>query len=362
MTTTTMTSLVPIKGPEYDKARPETRQPWLDFRRPGLTATMIRDWGNGSKRRKILEEKATGEFEDLSGIAAVEHGNRREPIIAEWIRARYGIEPCDNVFAHAENSRHLASPDGVSLDPFTRELVVGTTDAVVAEIKTSKHDLTPGRIVDGWLIDIDQEGYFTHANYYTQMQWQMYVMNAFATLFVWEQHDGTVDPETGTYRPMGPPQVAWVARDEALIAALLTNVAPRALAEIDKALAIRSQELPPASEFPAEDAMHVADVLKARDDIATAEAVRERAWGILDAKYPDDCSHDLGFATLTVSSGEGRPTSSNETYVDRDGMNAREKAQYDRALALIEKHTKTRKVVKPGKPYRKMTLTRKDVK
>jgi hypothetical protein len=90
--------------------------------------------------------------------------------------------------------------------------------------------------------------------------------------------------------------------------------------------------------------------------------VKENVWGTLDAKYQDDCKHDLGFATLTVSSGTSADKSVNETYLDIDGMNAREKQQYERAQALIAKHTKTRKVIVPGKPYRKMTITAKEVK
>jgi hypothetical protein len=356
---TTLTLDRPIEGPAYDKSKPETRQPWLDFRRPGLTATMIRDWGNGSRRRKILEEKATGEFEDLSHIAAVNHGNRREPVIAEWVRGRFGIEPCDSVYARADNTRHLASPDGVSLDPYSRELLVGVPEAILEEIKTSKHDLTPGRMdAERVLIEVAIGSDFDRAGYYTQMQWQMYVMNSPMTLFVYEQHDNVIDPITGTFTPIGPPEWAWVPRNDTLIDALLANVAPKALAEIDKALAIRSEELPPASKFPAEHAVLVADVLKARDEIAVADKVRESAWETLDKAYPDDCSHDLGFASLTVSSGTGKEAVKDVT--DFDGMAKRAPklvAQYE---ALKARYTKPQAV--PGKPYRKMTITRKDQK
>src|SRR5690606_38951656 len=102
------------------------------------------------------------------------------------------------------NTRHLASPDGVSLDPFTRELIVGTDDAVLCEIKTATKDLNPGKIdAARVLVETDLRSVFAEKNYYTQMQWQMYVMNAVRTLFVWEQHDGKIDPETGTFTPLG---------------------------------------------------------------------------------------------------------------------------------------------------------------
>jgi hypothetical protein len=364
--TVTMTEARPIEGPAYDKSKPETRQPWLDFRRPGLTATMIRDWGTTSKRREILEEKATGEFKDLSDLPYVAHGNVREPVIAEWVRNRFGIEPCESVYAHPENSRHLASPDGVTLDPFSRELVVGTQDAVLAEIKTSKHDLTPGPLdADGVLIEIAQGSQFERSNYYTQMQWQMYVMNAGMTLFVWEQHDDKIDPETNTFTPIGPPRWAWVPRNDALIKVLVEKVAPKALAEIDTALAIRSNELPPASEFPAEDAILVQDVLKARDAAALAEASRTAAWSALEAKYvgedKPDRKEDLGFAWLTVSTSDPQPTVKTEDVTDWDKVNATVIAQ--KYHALVARNTKpVTREIPAGKPVQKMTITAKKVK
>lgn len=354
----------PIQGPSYNKADPATRQPWLDFRRPGITATQIRDWGTASKRRKIIEEKVTGAFEDLSHLPYVNHGNIREPAIAAWIQGRFGIEPCEATFAHAENSRHLASPDGISHDPLTGELVVGIRDAVLAEIKTSKYDLMPGSLdEDRVLIEVEPGSKFDGSNYYTQMQWQMYVMNADRTLFVWEQHDDKVDPESGTFTPIGPPQYVWVPRNQDLIDVLVEKVAPKALAEIDRALALASDELPPVSDFPTEHAVWVQDVLKARDAAAAAEVSREKAWDNLSAIYLDpeagDCKHDLGFATLTVSTSTSKAAVFTESYVDVEGMNAREKAQYERARALIEKHTKTRTKPKPTTTSRRMTITEK---
>lgn len=364
--TATITTLVPIEGPSYDKTRPETRQPWLDFRRPGLTATMIRDWGTASKRRKMLEEKATGEFEDLSHLPYVQHGNLREPMIAAWIEGKFGIAPCEATYAHPENSRYLASPDGVSRDPFTGELYVGTPDAVLAEIKTSKHDLMPGPIDEARvLIEIAQGSQFERSNYYTQMQWQMYVMNAAMTLFVWEQHDDKIDPETGTFTPIGVPEYVWIPRNEAIIAALLEHMAPKAIAEIDHALNLRSTELPPASDFPAEHAIWVQDVLKGRDEVAVADSAREKAWDALAEVYLDpeaeDVKHDLGFATLTVSTTT--PTiKAGKPYVDWDavraGLTAPQQKKFD---ALVAKNTITPKAG-PGTPTRRMTITRKEQK
>jgi hypothetical protein len=366
---TTITLDRPIEGPAYDKAKPETRQPWLDFRRPGITATMIRDWGNGSRRRKIIEEKITGEFEDLSNLPYVAHGNVREPVIADWVHGKYGIKPCDSVYAHPDNPRHLASPDGVSVDPFTGELLVATEDAVLLEIKTSKHDLHPGTLSMLRVLETIEEGsHFDRSNYYTQMQWQMYVMNSPMTLFVWEQHDNVIDPETNTFTPIGPPQVAFVPRNQALIDVLVEKVAPKALAEIDAAVgALRTTDLPPASDFPTEHAVWVQDVLTARDQAANAEAARVKSWDSLSAVYmdpeADDCKHDLGFATLSVSTSTSPDKTVEETKTDWDavraGLTDAQRKKYD---ALVEKHTTTQPKVIPGKTSRRMTITAKEVK
>lgn len=303
---TTLTEVVPVRGVSYDKNHPETRQPWLDQRCGGITATEIRDWGQGSKRRGILEFKTTGVMEDLTGNVYVDHGNRREPVLAEWIEGKFGIAPCDAVYSHGENPRYLASPDGVTLDPFTGALVVGS-GAGVSEIKTSKHDLHPGHI-DGnrRLVEIDPTSKFAQSNYYTQMQWQMFVMNAALTLFVWEQHNGIIDPETGTFTPAGPPQYVWIPRDQKLIDKLV-EVADRALEEIDAArLAVSAGGLPPVSELPQDRAALVAELLAARDAESIAKVKKEKAWRALQELYLGEGKEDFsikidGFATVTVS-------------------------------------------------------------
>lgn len=306
MTTATITAIAPIRGAEYDKNHPETRDAWLEQRRGGFTATECRDWGMGSRRRKIIAFKVTGQMEDLTGNVYIDHGNRREPVLAEWIEGKFGIAPCDFVYSHGENPRWLASPDGVSLDPFTGALVVGP-GAALSEIKTSKHDLHPGRLdADRVLLEIDLASAFARSNYYTQMQWQMFVMNADRTLFVWEQHNGVIDPETGTFAPLGPPQHVWIPRDDKLIAVLI-GVAEKALAEIDAARAAASAGgLPPVSELPQEHAALVADLLAARDAEAVAKAKKEQAWKALQELYVGEGKEDLqikipGFANISVT-------------------------------------------------------------
>lgn len=306
-----MNTEAPIRGAEYDKNRPETREAWLDQRRGGITATEIRDWHDPSKRRKIIGEKVNGDYSDIGHVAAVRHGELREPVIAEWVHGKFGIAPCDYVYSRAGEPRHLASPDGISLDPFTGELLVGNIDAALSEIKCSKNDLNPGKIDDlNILIEIEPGSYFDKTNYYTQMQWQMYVMNASRTLFVWEQRDETIDPETGTFTPLGVPKWAWIMRDDALIEKLVEQVAPKALAEIDAQRAAIASGMPPVSDADPEIAALVAELLQARTAEATAKSAKEIAWAKLQEKYltvaegaehPEDVSLDLGFAQITVN-------------------------------------------------------------
>lgn len=354
-----MTDVRPIEGPAYDKAHPETRGPWLEFRRPGLTATQVRDWGTASKRRQILAEKATGEFMDLSHLPYVRHGNLREPMIAAWIAARYGIEPCDAVFAHGENPRHLASPDGISRDPFTGELFVGTVDAVLSEIKTAKYDLNPGRIdAEGVLISIEPGSKFDLSGYYVQMQWQMYVMNAFRTLFVYEQHDDKMNPATGTFTPISEPKAVWINRDEALIARLVDDVAPKALAEIDVALAPVGADVIPEG-VPEEIVTLAATYEAARRVEKTATEAKADAWAALQAALKSnddeqrpDVSYDVpGFGKITKST-----STKDVRRVDVDGARAKAPALAKRWDDLLERFTTTepesteRVTVTPAKP------------
>lgn len=346
-TKTYLTHDLPIQGVPDGKAAadPAVREAWLNQRRGGFTATEARDWHDPSKRRKIVEEKVVGLGEDLSHIPAVNHGNLREPIIAEWIKGKFGIEPCDNVYSRHDNVRHLASPDGITLDPFTGQLIVGTEDAVLAEIKTSKHDMTPGAVDSaGYLLEIINGTHFDRANYYTQMQWQMYVMNATRTLFVYEQRDEVIDPETGTFTPIGPPQWCWIMRDEKLIKRLVEEVATAALTEIDNARASAVGAMPPATDVDPRIAELTADLLKARDAEAIAKAAKDKAWKELqeiylavpeDAEHPEDVSIDLGFGRITVNTVTKPVMKFNE-----EGARKRAPKLMAQHEALVKRYTK----------------------
>lgn len=182
---------------------------WHATRQLGITATQVRDLlKNGAKyRRELLAIKRGERTDDFAGNRYTDWGNLREAALAP-VLYEAGIVPESRVFLAADNPRFLASPDGVGVEPISG-------DIVLAEIKTTKHDLTP------------YGEHFNATGYYTQMQWQMHVMGAARTLFVWERHDDNwpePTPET--------PRAVWIERDDDHIAQLV-EVAADFLAELD---------------------------------------------------------------------------------------------------------------------------------
>lgn len=185
------------------------RTAWLSVRRTGATATEVRDVMTGKKTpRQIAEEKIAGFAVDLSRNQYVQWGNVREAVIAAELERRYGLVPSGVVYARGDNRRHLATPDGVP---------GAAMNDVIAEIKTSKHDLTIGGRA------------FEAAGYGWQMDWQIYVMDVAECAFAWERHFDdwgdfdALDPE-GTMH-LGPTtqpiQVEWWPRDDARIERLI---------------------------------------------------------------------------------------------------------------------------------------------
>lgn len=357
--TTALTNLIPERGPEYDKADPDSRAAWLAFRANGITATEVRDWGIGSRRREILAAKVSGTVKDIDHLPAVHHGNIREPVIAAWAAERFGITPCDAVYAHAEHPRHLASPDGILLDPFTGELITGP-EAFVMEIKTSSHDLTPGLMApDGTLLRIEPGSPFDRAGYWVQMQWQMYVMNAARTLFVWEQHTGRPDPTLEqVYEVTDAPRFAWIDRDQAAIDVLISSTAEPALAMIDSERSILAESWPldltEETDLPDEHALLVADLLAARDAEAVAAAAKDTAWRALTAYYlreeQEDAVIETPLARISVSTSQ-----SVKRTIDEAAMSERAPALVAKYAALREKFT----TLTPTSS-RRLTITRRD--
>uniref|UniRef100_A0AAU7J7N8 RecE-like recombination exonuclease n=2 Tax=unclassified bacterial viruses TaxID=12333 RepID=A0AAU7J7N8_9VIRU len=333
---TALTSVQPIlvisrtgeNDPEYFSAR-----------QGGITATEIRDWLQPAKRRAIITEKATGDHETRK-VRAFDHGNRREPYIAEWAASTHGVVHSTGLYAHPENPRYLCTADG-HLAGFSMAYEPGV-EGVTVEIKTTTKDLTPGRLdAARVLIEVDPKSHFSKTRYMRQIQWQMLVMNAARCLFIWEPYDNDRrDPETGDYVVTGPPEWCIIPRDQAMIDALVQE-ADDALALIDAA---RATGLPPVSDIPIDEAILLNDLFDAREKLAVAEAQRAKAWEALSALYADrgEFSEDRGFATVSRSIPKGRASKK----FDRDAAARRAPKKLAELEAFMERYT----VTVPGEP------------
>ncbi|MCU1513172.1 MAG: recombinase [Microbacteriaceae bacterium] len=161
-------------------ARSSDRVAWLRARSRGVTATDVARLSGAKSVHAVVADKLYGS--GFGGNAYTDHGREREPAIARWVKAEFGIHPSDALFHAAGETEHLATPDGVTINR--------TGSLELAEIKTTSH---PWRSIP--------------RSYLRQVWWQQYVLGADRTLVVWEQHDDFV-PITGD------PQHRWVERDE----------------------------------------------------------------------------------------------------------------------------------------------------
>lgn len=188
------------------------RVAWVRARSRGITATDVASLTSLNAIARAADAKLLGS--GFSGNAYTDHGRRREPEIAAWVAATHGIQPSSALF-HAEvERRHLATPDGIAVDPAGR--------VTLAEIKTTNK---PWRCIP--------------RTYLRQVWWQQHVLGAERTLVAWEQHDDFV--------PVGDePRCAWVDRDEAEIAALVRL----ATALIDELYLRTTRGRPPAGDEP----------------------------------------------------------------------------------------------------------------
>lgn len=317
--TDTVTLPAAVRGPSSDD-----REAWFEQRRQGITATEVRDLAKGgfADRRRILTEKLTGE-RSFAGNKYTDHGNRREPIIARWITAQFEIPENTHVWARG---RYLATPDGLS------------EDGLLFEIKTSKHDLTPGPLRAGRVLDLAKIGprhrslHFWSTGYYDQIQWQMFVLDASECLLAWEQHDDDWPDPKPLYEV---PQHAWILRDDERIAALL-EIADAFLIELDAA---RYAGLPPVGDVPAEVADHMHRLLAARNAEAVAKAQKETEWKWLQGRLLADGEPDLslenadGKITVSTTTNHDLTQAVDEAALEADPRSAALVAEYDAAEA-----------------------------
>ena len=174
--------------------RAADRVAWLRARSRGITATDVARLSGATSVQAVAFEKINGS--GFSGNAYTDHGRAREPEIARWVERRYGIVSSDALFHAADQTAHLATPDGLA--------VSASGYLELAEIKTTK---SPWRSIP--------------RSYLRQVWWQQYVLGAERTLLVWEQHDNFVPTNA-------EPECRWIDRDENQIH-LLIQLADRVL-------------------------------------------------------------------------------------------------------------------------------------
>lgn len=250
------------------------REAWLEQRRHGITATEVRDAAKGSTTevRRIIADKVANSFRDLSGNQYVAWGQEREPHIAALVESKYGIPPNQRVMASGTNPRYLATPDGYVEDPVLER-------RLIAEFKTSKHNLEPG-VPTVTPADFNEMArakerqetvpYFWTTGYYDQAQFQMLVAGAESCLFAWEGHNN--DWPNPTPKPV---RTFWIVADPERQAYLAT-VADDLLVKLDESM---TGTVPmDLGTIPADIVDDVHQVLEYRNAEAIAKAGKTAAW------------------------------------------------------------------------------------
>jgi len=189
---------------------------WMRARSRGITATDVAQLTSGNAIQRAADAKLSG-GSSFSGNAYTAHGRRREPEIAAWVAATHAIQPSSALF-HAEvEKRHLATPDGISVDASGR--------VTLCEIKTTNKT---------WRS--------IPRTYLRQVWWQQHVLGAERTLVVWEEHSDFV--------PVGDePRCAWVDRDDREIR-MLVGLATELIDELYRRTTLRRAQVPTADAAP----------------------------------------------------------------------------------------------------------------
>lgn len=319
-------------------ASDQDRAAWLAERLQGPTATELAKIMTASNRDVAIQDlvRMKREGDPFQGNAYTEWGKEREPVIAADL-AGYGVVPESRVIHAATNSRHLASPDGVSVD-FDGNLVLD-------EIKTWGSPKLKGSAA------------LAASGYEWQMMWCCYVAGAIGCWLNGEVRLG----EPGNFRP-GKRTREWFPRDEEMIAQLV-HVADLVLAAMDY------DEAPEIDEEQDTNALNYLRGLAAEKE---GKALKESAYR---AAIERGISQESPLARVTITPGTP-DVEVVEEVVDLEAADAahpKEAAQLARAKArvvklqaafdeLANKHTKTVKSVRKGKSARATITAGKQTK
>ena len=141
---------------------------WLNARRYGVTATQVAKASTASGKAELLNSWAhPGVQEDNAFMA---FGRKMEGPLSLWVKDQFAVMPNEWLIA-GEDTTHLATPDGLSLD-----------HTEISEIKTTGKDFEKSIPIQ----------------YRRQVQWQLWVTGAQVCHFVWmlraEDQQGDFQP------------------------------------------------------------------------------------------------------------------------------------------------------------------------
>lgn len=184
-----------ITADRFLASRGQNEAAWFAARRRGATATAVAEVA--AKKNRALAIDMWLREEHFEPNDYMQFGTLSEPAIMRYAHTEHGILPVDWVIA-GQNPRHLATPDGLSLD-----------HRFIAECKTTG---------DGW-DGAERNQVKIPIRYRRQVQWQLHVTGAESCLFLWQLRvpDGDGWFRFGWFEP----RTVWIDRDEAMISALV---------------------------------------------------------------------------------------------------------------------------------------------
>jgi len=233
---------------------------WHEQRKYGATATNVRDmWllvQAGSSVEAAAEAVARKKLAQRHGSGPeARYGTEREAALGEYMRQRYGVRPESRVFHASQNSRYLASPDGVGVD-FDECIEL-------SELKTGAERFFGFEAM-------------VAKGYIAQQAWQMFVCEAVRSRGLFEVRRGTratgFEPGEQFEWLVEWLDVAALVRDELIPYADALIVALDRL--IDEGDAVIDRDI---------DSLAI-DVLHGREIEAEGKAIREPAWAALLAE------------------------------------------------------------------------------
>lgn len=334
-------TLEPVLADLYSRAgaSDQDREKWLAERRQGVTATELAKIMTSGSREQAIRDlvKQKREGDSFTGNAYTEWGKQREPVIAADL-AGFGVVPESRVFHAADNSRYLASPDGLSVD-FDGQLVLD-------EIKTSGKPLPKGSQA------------LAEKGYEWQMQWCDFVTGAVGCWLNVELRHGHPSERAFT---AGARSREYFPRDEGMIAQLI-EVADQVLAAMD-------------ADGPVIDEVvdtHAVNYLRAIAEEKSWAALKKESY---DALIAMGISQESPLARVTIT-----PATPDSEFVDvvvdleaAEAAHPKETAALKRAVARVEKlqaewdalankHTKTVVTTVKGKQARATVTPGKSMK